>query len=113
MEKRVQTSLLLSFYGPLLTERQRETLRMHEEDDLSLSEIAQEAGVTRQAAHDAIRRGEDQLFQLEAKLGLAARWQRICGGIREIQKALRAEDITRAAALADEMLREEEAEDGV
>ena len=69
--------------------------------------------MTRQAAHDAIRRGEDQLFQLEAKLGLAARWQRICGGLREIQKALRAEDITRAAALADEMLREEEAEDGV
>ena len=64
-------------------------------------------------AQPAIRRGEDQLFQLEAKLGLAARWQRICGGLREIQKALRAEDITRAAALADEMLREEEAEDGV
>ena len=41
MEKRVRTSLLLSFYGPMLTERQRETLRMHEEDDLSLSEIAQ------------------------------------------------------------------------
>ena len=37
MEKRVRTSLLLSFYGPMLTERQRETLRMHEEDDLSLS----------------------------------------------------------------------------
>ena len=78
MEKRVRTSLLLSFYGPMLTERQRETLRMHEEDDLSLSEIAQEAGVTRQAAHDAIRRGEEQLFTFEEKLGLAARWQRVC-----------------------------------
>lgn len=113
MEKRVQTSLLLSFYGPLLTERQRETLRMHEDDDLSLSEIAQEAGVTRQAAHDAIRRGEDQLFHLEAKLGFAARWQRVCDGLREIQKALCAEDINRAAALAEAMLREEESGDGV
>lgn len=113
MEKRVQTSLLLSFYGPLLTERQRETLRMHEDDDLSLSEIAQEAGVTRQAAHDAIRRGEDQLFQLEAKLGFAARWQWVCDGLREIQKALCAEDINRAAALAEAMLREEESGDGV
>lgn len=113
MEKRVQTSLLLSFYGPLLTERQRETLRMHEDDDLSLSEIAQEAGVTRQAAHDAIRRGEDQLFHLEAKLGFAARWQRVCEGLREIQKALCAEDINRAAALAEAMLREEESGDGV
>ena len=35
MEKRMRTSLLLSFYGPLLTERQRELLRLHEEDDLS------------------------------------------------------------------------------
>ena len=113
MEKRVQTSLLLSIYGPLLTERQRETLRMHEEDDLSLSEIAQEAGVTRQAAHDAIRRGEEQLFTFEEKLGLAARWQRVCEGLREIDRALCAEDIPAAKRLTQDLLREEEAEDGV
>lgn len=113
MEKRVRTSLLLSFYGPLLTQRQREMLRMHEEDDLSLSEIAQEAGVTRQAAHDAIRRGEEQLFSFEEKLGLAARWERICGGLKAISQALCAEDIKAAAGITEQLLREEEAEDGI
>lgn len=113
MEKRVRTSLLLSFYGPLLTQRQRKMLRLHEEDDLSLSEIAQDAGVTRQAAHDAVRRGEEQLLLLEEKLGLAARWQKMCEGLEKLKAALGAEDIETARSIADELLREEEAEDGV
>ena len=77
MEKRVDASLLLSFDGAMLTERQQEMLRLYYEDDLSLSEIADLLVVTRQGLHDAIRRGEQQLPTLEPKLGLRARRDRI------------------------------------
>lgn len=113
MEKRMRTSLLLSFYGPLLTERQRELLRLHEEDDLSLSEIAQEKGVSRQAAHDAIRRGEEQLLTIEAKLGFAARWERMSAGLRSARQALLAGGSAQALEITTRLLREEEAEDGI
>ncbi|MDR1570094.1 MAG: DNA-binding protein [Oscillospiraceae bacterium] len=64
-----ETSLLLDTYAPLLTERQRALLRLHFEEDLSLAEIARQTGTTRQAAHDAIARGERQLAELETALG--------------------------------------------
>lgn len=113
MEKRVHAGLLLSFYGKMLTERQREWLRLYYEDDLSLSEIAETSGVTRQAAHDAIRRGERQLEALEARLGLASRWVRICAGLETCRTALRAGDTAGAERIVEELLRQEEEQDGV
>ncbi len=113
MEKRVDASLLLSFYSAILTERQREMLCLHYEDDLSLSEIASLYGVTRQGAHDAIRRGEAQLLSLEAKLGLCGKWTRLCEQLAACRAALGAGETDRAATIIDDMLREEEALDGV
>ncbi len=113
MEKRVDASLLISFYGAMLTERQRELLGMYYEDDLSLSEIAQIAGVTRQAAHDAIRRGEAQLILLEEKLGLRARWTRMVAGLMAARDALTAGDGDMALETIGALLREEEEQDGV
>ena len=56
MEERVLISLLLDFYGPLLTDKQRMSLQLHHEDDMSLGEIAEELGVYRQAVHDNLQR---------------------------------------------------------
>ena len=108
MEKRVDCGILLSFYGAMLTERQRELLSYRYEEDLSLAEIAALCGTTRQGAHDAIRRGEAQLGALEARLGLRARWARIREGLEACRGRLAAGDARAALALIDELLREEE-----
>lgn len=113
MEKRVDAGLLLSFYGAMLTQRQQDMLKLYYEDDLSLSEIASLLGVSRQGVHDAIRRGEQQLVSLEARLGLRSRWIRICEGLTACRGALEGRDISGAMTIIDELLREEEEQDGV
>ena len=65
--------LLLDCYGSLLTERQRLLLEGYYDDDLSLAELAEPLGISRQAVHDSIRRGERQLEAYEAQMGIAAR----------------------------------------
>ena len=68
MEERVLISLLLDFYGPLLTDKQRMSLQLHHEDDMSLGEIAEELGVSRQAVHDNLQRARHILNDYESNL---------------------------------------------
>ena len=68
MEERVLISLLLDFYGPLLTDKQRMSLQLHHEDDMSLGEIAEELGVSRQAVHDNLQRARHILNDYEEVL---------------------------------------------
>lgn len=63
---------LLSVYGGLLPDRQEQVLRLHYEQDLSLSEIAEQLQVTRQAVYDAINKGRSHLNRLEEHLGLVS-----------------------------------------
>ena len=72
MKKKLDTGYLLDFYGPLLTGRQREALDMYYNMDYSLSEIAEEFGVTRQCVHRFILQGEKRLLEMETALGHAA-----------------------------------------
>lgn len=69
--------LLFDFYGEMLTTGQRETYEEHVMEDLTVSEIAQNRGVSRQAVSDLIKRTEKILEGYENKLGLVARFQRI------------------------------------
>lgn len=80
--KNLDFVLLLDCYGGLLTERQRALLEGYYNDDLSLSELAEPFGISRQAVHDSIRRGERQLLNFEARMGLAAKL-RTCRGLFE------------------------------
>ena len=73
MEKNVQISMLCEIYGKLLTEKQLDILENYYDNDLSLSEIAQNEGITRQAVRDIIKKGENKLFDLEEKLGIMKR----------------------------------------
>ncbi len=76
MGKKVETAWLLAFYGALLTDNQQEILRLYYEEDLTLTEIAEQFGVSRQSVHDTVQRAGQQLSQFEEKLGLCARFQR-------------------------------------
>lgn len=70
MEKKVEISILCEIYGALLTEKQFEFIDDYYNNDLSLSEIAENNGITRQAARDNIKKGENKLFEYEDKLGI-------------------------------------------
>ena len=68
MEKNVKVSILCEIYGKLLTEKQLQVLNDYYNNDLSLSEIAENNHITRQAVRDIIKKGENKLFELEEKL---------------------------------------------
>ena len=69
-EKSIRTGILLDFYGNLLTDRMREACESYYYEDLSLAEIAELQGISRQGVHDTIKRAEKELESYEDKLGL-------------------------------------------
>ena len=79
LEESLEISVLFDFYGPLLTERQQTFVDLYFNENLSLSEIADEFGVTRQAVSDGIRKSEKALHKYEEKLGLVKRWKNEMG----------------------------------
>ena len=83
-EKNLRIAFLLDFYGEVLGERTRELLEMYYCDDMSLAEIADAVGITRQGARGGIKKGEEELLFLEEKLGLAARHRLITEEAREL-----------------------------
>ncbi len=92
MERIVRRGLLYDFYGELLTAHQREVYEGLVLNDMSLSEIADEQGVSRQAVHDLIKRCDRILSGYEEKLGLIARFQetkKLAEEIRSISHSLR------------------------
>lgn len=73
MANNVEISILLDLYGETLTEKQRNYLDCYYNSDLSLSEIAENEGITRQGVRDAIKRAEALLFGMEEKLHFSKR----------------------------------------
>ena len=72
LEQVVQIGNLLDYYGQLLTDRQREFIRLHYAEDMSYGEIGRLSNVSRQAVHDAVRHGVNSMKNYETKLGLVA-----------------------------------------
>ncbi len=91
MEKNIEVSLLFDFYGELLKPSGRQAIDLYYNEDLSLAEIADQSGITRQGVRDSIKRCEQQLFEFEKKLGLFRRFQELEEGLDEI--ALTAQQI--------------------
>lgn len=81
MAKDLKITFLLDFYGDMLTDKQREVVEAYYNEDLSLAEIAEDRDITRQGVRDAIKRAEQQLMEMEDRLGLAKRF-------KEVQDAL-------------------------
>ncbi len=85
MEKNLNVALLLDYYGEMLTEKQQRLIDYYYNQDLSLAEIAAQAGISRQGVRDGIKRAECQLLDMEARLGCAARGARNAKALEEIR----------------------------
>lgn len=77
MDKIIERNLLFDFYGDLLTERQRNIYQDAVYGDLSLSELADDYGISRQGIHDQIKRCDKTLEEYESKLHLVERFEKI------------------------------------
>lgn len=89
-EDRVMQSLLLDFYGELLTEKQRECCELHFNEDLSLTEIAEQCGISRQGVWDNLRRAEAALEEIEEKTGLIRRFSETQQRLEKLDGTVRA-----------------------
>lgn len=96
-------TLLIDFYGPLLTQRQQELVQAYYLEDLSLAEIAGEDGVSRQAVHDLIKRAEAALHETEAKLGFVKEYLRRQQLLARVEEALDRTDLAGARSLLEEI----------
>ena len=74
LQKTEHISLLMDFYGALLSEKQRDFLRLYNEENCTLQEIAEEYGVSRQGVYDAVSKAQKALADYESKLGLLAEY---------------------------------------
>ena len=88
LERKVELAWLVAFYGGMLTEKQRQVLAMHCEEDMSLGEIAAEAGISRQGVHDLIKRCSQALAGYEEKLHLVERFMSVKKRVEQIDELL-------------------------
>lgn len=95
-DKNLQISDLLDCYGEMLTEKQRDVIDLYYNQDLSLAEIAEHEGISRQGVRDNIKRGETFLLELEEKLQVSVKFKKLlalseqvgqlCVGIQEANR---------------------------
>ena len=99
-DETVLRTMLFDFYGELLTDKQREYFDLHYNADLSLAEIAESTGISRQGVWDIIRRAEATLRETERKTGLVRRYGAQRQTLSEIERQLQAlESMTDGEAL--------------
>ena len=107
MAKDLKLVLLLDCYGTLLTDRQRQMIQLYYDEDLSLGEIAQIIGISRQAVRDSVKRSEQILYDMEAHLHVAARmtalreqYEAIAAALQTIAQAAEQPDLVRQQCAA-------------
>ena len=85
---RLMQAMLFDFYGELLTEKQREYYDLHYNEDLSLAEIAEQTGISRQGVWDMIRRADAMMNDIEKKTGLVKRFNECAAVLSELEDML-------------------------
>jgi len=105
----LQMTMLFDFFGDLLTEKQREYFDLYHNEDLSLSEIAEKAGISRQGVHDLVTRAEKTLVETELKTGVIRRWRETSEGLEQAERLARellslTEDNEAAAELGNRLV---------
>ena len=86
MSKDLSISVLMDFYGELLTDKQKDTLELYYDRDYSLAEIAQDMDISRQGVRDFIKRGEKQLYEFEEKLEMVKKYNDINTNLLKLEK---------------------------
>lgn len=119
LEKLERLILLYDFYGPLLTERQQQAMQLHYENDLSLTEVAEVMGISRQGVFDLLKRSEKVLEAYEEHLGLVKKFEEDQAkileaihllksvekkGLPEVEKAIQVLEEVLEAEILDEAL---------
>ncbi|MEG0124742.1 MAG: sigma factor-like helix-turn-helix DNA-binding protein [Clostridia bacterium] len=89
LEQSVEIGTLCAYYGGLLTQKQREALRLHYEEDLSLGEIAEQFEVSRQNIHELITRSAQKLRRYEELLGGVERTNELLRSLAQIGELLK------------------------
>ncbi|MBQ7412473.1 MAG: DNA-binding protein [Clostridia bacterium] len=112
-EKNLNISLLLDFYGDILTERQKDMLDFYYNDDLSLAEIADNYDISRQGVRSVLKKGENILINMEEKLHLAERFSsvqekssKIASELEEISRHINNEEISAKIIALIEQIKE-------
>ena len=113
-DKNLGISVLLDHYGAMLTDKQRDVIDLYYNQDLSLAEIAEHEGISRQGVRDNIKRGEAFLLEMEEKLHLAQKMgdllevietvNQLCDEIERENRAVRSAGIRRRTAAIRQML---------
>jgi len=85
-EKIVELGILFDFYGKLLSENQYTVVELYYIHDLSLSEIGEELGITRQGVYDSLKRAENNLYDFENNLGLVEKFKNVSNEVNNILK---------------------------
>ncbi len=86
MSKNLSVSVLMDFYGGLLTDKQRKAMELYYNQDFSLAEIAEHMDISRQGVRDFVKRGEKQLLEFEQSLGLLKRFSKISAELEELSE---------------------------
>lgn len=109
--KRFKIGAFADCYGTLLTDRQRQMIQLYYDEDLSLGEIAQIIGISRQAVRDSVKRSEQILYDMEAHLHVAARmtalreqYEAIAAALQTIAQAAEQPDLVRQQCAAGQAL---------
>ena len=109
----LEMALLLDYYGGMLTDKQRDCFDMRYNQDLSLGEIAEEAGISRQGVHDSLARAEAIMVAMEEKTGCIARAkavqqavQTVCAAAEQLLSVPQAEELAKTILNALEDIKE-------
>ena len=104
MQKDLTIGILNGVYGSLLTARQREIITQYYDYDLSLMEISQNLGISRQGVLDAIKKGSEQLKEYERNLKVVANKQELNDGLNEIVSLINTGKVDDACVLAKSLI---------
>lgn len=83
-----EESLLFDFYGSLLTDKKQKVMRLYHEENMSLSEIAEDCGISRAAVYDSLKKAEKQLQEYENKLGMLESYFKRLEAVKSIRHDL-------------------------
>jgi len=85
-DRTLNRTMLFDFFGDMLTEKQQKYFDLYHNDDLTLSEIAESTGITKQGVYDIIKRAEKTLIEIERKTGIIQKWRETRAELERVVK---------------------------